>query len=261
MALRFSTGLRNFVNEGSSWKRALANGKIEIYTGAQPTTGNDAVSGTLLVTITKAGGAHTAEVAATGTVTLTGGSSGSVDSVTVNSIDILGASVPYATSLTVTAAAVAAQINNNPKNFMFTATSSGAVVTITALPGLGTLGNSWAVSASLTTVTATYVNVGSGVAGVNAVNGLTFGDSAAAVLTKNPAETWSGTAVASGTAGWFRFKGSVADAGSTDSSEVYLRMDGAIASSGAELNMSNTAIVNLAVQTLTSAQFTYPANA
>lgn len=259
MALRFSKGLRNFINEGGSLKQALANGKLLIYTGAQPTTADDAVAGTLLVTITKSGGVHTSEVRATGSVTLTGGASGSVDTVTVNSIDILGGAVSYDTSLTVTAAAVAAKINNNPKNLLFVASSDGAVITLTCKPGLGTLGNGWVVSATLTTITASYVNIGSGVAGVNSANGLTFGDSAAGVLVRNPLETWSGTAVADGTAGWFRFVGAVADAGSSDSSEVYHRLDGNIATSGANLNMSNTAIVTGAVQTVNAFTLTYPA--
>lgn len=259
MALRFSKGLRNFINEGGSIKQALANGKVLIYTGAQPTTADDAVSGTLLVTITKAGAAHTAEVSATGSVTLTGGASGSVDTVTVNSIDILGGSVAYNTSLSQTATDVATKINNNPKNLLFVASAVGAVVTIKAKPGLGTLGNGWAVSATLTTITASYVNLGSGVAGVNPANGLTFGDSAAGVLARNSAETWSGTAVADGTAGWFRFVGSVSDPGTADASEVYIRLDGNIATSGANLNMSNTAIVTGAVQTISGFSLTYPA--
>lgn len=259
MALRFSKGLRNFINEGGSIKQALANGKLLIYTGAQPTTADDAVAGSLLVTITKSSGAYTAETRATGSVTLTGGASGSVDTVTVNSIDILGGAVSYDTSLTVTAAAVAAKINHNPKNFLFVATSDGAAVTLTAKPGLGTLCNTWAVSATLTTITASYVNIGSGVAGVNSANGLTFGDSAAGVLVRNPLETWSGTAVGDGTAGWFRFVGAVSDSGAADSSEVYHRLDGNIATSGANLNMSNTAIVTGAVQTVNAFSLTYPA--
>ncbi len=261
MALRFSKGLRNFLNEGGSLKQALANGKILVYTGSQPTTADDAVAGTLLVTITKNGAAHTNEVLATGSVTLTGGASGSVNTVTVNSIDILGTAVSFNTSLSQTATDVATQINNNPKNLLFTASAVGAVVTITAKPGLGTLGNGWVVSATLTTITASYVNLGSGVAGVNPANGLTFGDSATGALVRNASETWSGTATATGTAGWFRYVGSVTDPGTADASEVYIRLDGNIATSGANLNMSNTAIVSGAVQTINGFTLTYPASA
>jgi hypothetical protein len=259
MALRFSKGLRNFLNEGGCIKQALANGKLLIYTGSQPTTADDAIAGTLLVTITKSSAAHTAEVRATGSVTLTGGASGSVDTVVVNSIDILGGAVSFNTSLTQTATDVATKINNNPKNLLFVAEASGAVVTLKAKPGLGTLCNGWVVSATLTTITASYVNVGSGVAGVNPANGLTFGDSAAGVLARNTAEVWSGTAVADGTAGWFRYVGAVTDPGTSDATETYIRLDGNIATSGANLNMSNTAIVTGAVQTISGFSLTYPA--
>lgn len=259
MALRFSKGLRNFINEGGCMKQALANGRLLIYTGAQPTTADDAVAGTLLVTITKSGGAHTAEVQSQGSVLLTGGASGSVDNITVNSISIMSAAVPFNGSLSQTATDVASNINNNPKNILFRADASGATITITAKPGLGTTPNGWVVATTVTTITKTDTNMGSVTAGVNPANGLTFGDSAAGVLVKHPSETWQGTAGNTGTAGWFRFLGSVADAGASDASEVFIRLDGNIATSGANLNMSNTSIVATAVQTLNTFTLTYPA--
>jgi len=264
MALRYSKGLRNFLNEGGSMKQALANGRLLIYTGTQPASADDAVSGTLLATITLASGAHTAEVRATGSLTISGTTSGSVDTVTVNSIDILGGAVTHTGDVNTMATAVAAAINNNPKNLLYTASSTGSsgVVTLTAKPGLGTLVNGHAVSATATTTTVgTFVNIGSGVAGVNPANGLRFGDSAAGVLIKDASQTWSGDAVATGTAGWFRFLGAVADAGAADAAEQYLRLDGNIATSGANLNLSSTAVVSGAAQRVTTFSLTLPASA
>ncbi len=249
MTVRISKGFRNFINEAGPNKQALANGRIQVYSGTQPTTADDAVTGTLLVTFTKASGAFTAETQATGTVTLTGGASGSVDTVVVNGLEILGGAVPFDTSLTVTAANVASKINNNPKNWLFVATSSAAVVTLTAKVGLGALPNAWVVTGTATTITLSYANMAGG---VNSVNGLTFGDSANGTMVKNPSETWSGVAVANGTAGWFRFLGAVADAGAADSTETFIRLDGAIATSGADMNLTNTTIAASAVQTLDS---------
>jgi hypothetical protein len=264
MALRYSKGLRNFLNEGGSIKQALAGGKILIYTGTQPASADDAVAGTLLATITLASGAHTAEVQATGSLTISGTTSGSVDSVTVNGLDILGGAVTHTGNNNTMATAVAAAINHNPKNLLYVASSTGAsgVVTLTAKPGLGTSVNTHAVSATATTTTVgTFVNIGSGVAGVNQVNGLRFGDSAAGVLVKHPDQTWSGVAGATGTAGYFRFVGSVADAGSSDSSEVFIRLDGNVATSGANLNLSSTSIVTSATQTISTFSLTLPASA
>lgn len=264
MALRLSKGLRNFLNETGSLKQALANGKILLYSGTQPTTADDAVSGTLLCTYTSSAGAHTAEVQATGVVTLTS-SGGSVDTFTVNSLEIMGSATSYDTSLTVTAAAVVTKINNNPKNMLFTASSNLGVITITAKPGMGTLYNAKAISVTTTTLVATVTSTtfgsgtGGGVAGVDAANGLQFGDSAAGVLSKLSTQTWSGVAVATGTAGWFRFLGSVTDAGAADSSEVYIRLDGNVATSGANLNLSSTSITSGATQTLDTWTLTEPA--
>lgn len=265
MTLRFSPALQNFVAETGSWKRAFDNGHILIYTGAQPATPNLAATGTLLATITNASGSKTSEVAALGVITYSS-SGGSVDDVTLAGLDILGGAVSYDTSLTVTAAAVALKINRNPKNTLVVATSSGAVLTLTARPGLGTLLNSATLSSGTTTMSSTITSTsfgsgtGGGTAGVSAVNGLTMDYNAAAgVMTKNASETWSGVAVADGTAGWFRYCGSVADAQSLDSSAVYPRMDGSIAVTGADMSMSSTVITTSATQTIDSFSFTVPA--
>ncbi len=59
MALRYSTGLRNKLLNDTGIRSALANGVIRIYSGAQPVNANAAVTGTLLLTITKSSGAFT----------------------------------------------------------------------------------------------------------------------------------------------------------------------------------------------------------
>lgn len=262
MAIRLSAALRNFLLEGGSLKQALANGVVKVYTGSQPSSANDAATGTLLCTYTLSSGAHTAEVRATGSLTISGTTSGSVDTVTVNSIDILGGAVTHTGDHNTTATAVAAAINNNPKNQLYVASSTGAsgVVTLTAKPGLGTSVNSHAVSATATTCTVgTFVNIGSGTAGVNPVNGLRFGDSSAGTLIKDATQTWTGVAAATGTAGWFRFYGSATDAGSSDSSEVHVRLDGNVATSGADLNLTSTSIASGATQTISTFSVTMPA--
>jgi len=260
MALRLSSGLRNFLLEGGSLKRAFAGGKIKLYTGSQPASANDAVSGTLLCTYTDNSGAHTAEVRATGSVELTGGGAGSVDTLTVNSLEIMGSATAFNTSLIQTATDIVAKINDNPKNMLFVASNAAgtsATITITAKAGLGTLPNTWVVASTATTITKTDTNMSGG---VNSANGLLFGDSAAGALVKKVGQTWSGVGAANGTAGWFRFEGAVADAGSADSSEVFHRLDGSVATSGANLNLSSTAIVISATQTISTFTLTEPAS-
>lgn len=270
MALRFSPALQNFIAANGSWKDAMDQGSIEVYTGSQPATADLAVTGTLLVTLTSNAGAKTDEVRGTGVLTISGTTSGSIDTCTLMGIDLLGGAVTHTGDNNTMATAVALKINRNPANKLVVASTTGSsgVITLTAHPGLGATMNSGALTFTATTTTAavTSTTFGSGtggsVAGVTAVNGLKLDYNAAAgVITKDATQTWSGTAVGAGTqtAGWFRYKGSVADAGALDSSAVFLRMDGNIATSGANMNMSSTSITNGALQTLSTFAFTVPA--
>ena len=87
--------------------------------------------------------------------------------------------------------------------------------------------------------------------------GLTWGESVGGVVSKTTGEQWKGTAVAAGVAGWFRCY----EHGDTPASlsTTAARFDGAIATSGAEVNMSNTTIELGAVQTCTAFTYTQPA--
>jgi hypothetical protein len=260
MALVFSTAVRNFVADYGSWTHAFNNGRIELYSGTQPstTTADLAPTGNLLCTLTLASGAKTDEVLASGTVTLNTGAAGSVDTLTVNGLEIMGSSTPFNTSLTQTAADVTTKCQRNPKNLLYKVTSAGAVITITVLPGMGTLPNGWVVASTATTITQTSVNMASGVL---SVNGLSMDVAVAGVIQKSPLEVWSGTVTGAGTqtAGWFRFKGSIADDNTLDSTNVkFIRMDGTISTTGANMNMSNTSLVNGVTQTLNTFAFTVP---
>lgn len=258
MALRPSKALRNYMLEHGDFKHAMSNCFLKFYTGAQPSTPEAAPTGTLLVTISDAGGAPTREVRGTGSVTLTGGASGSVNSITLAGLELMSGAVAFNTDLSTTAADVASNINDNPANVLVVASAVGAVITLTAKYGLGAAINGAAVVSGATTITTSDVNMGSGVAGVSAVNGLQWGDASANVIVKDPNQVWQGTAVADGTAGWFRIEAAVADAGAADSSESVLRLDGSIATSGADLTMGSTAIANTAIQTVSAFSLTFP---
>lgn len=256
MALRPSSALRNFLLEGGSLKKALSNCFIKVYSGAQPASADAAPTGTLLVTYSLASGAPTREVRSIGSVDLTGGASGSVDTLTVNSISILPAAVPFNTSLAQTAQDVCDAINDNPQNYLFDAfVSDTDKINIRARPGLGALPNTWVVASTVTTITKTDANMASG---VTAVNGLNWGDAEAGVLIKDASETWSGVAAASGTAGWFRIEAAVSDPGTLDSAEAVIRLDGSVSTSGADMNLGTTVIVSGATQTLSSGSITLP---
>ena len=86
--------------------------------------------------------------------------------------------------------------------------------------------------------------------------GLNFDPPVAGVISKKSTETWSGTAVATGTAGWFRVR-LAADTGALSTTDK--RLDGACSTSGAELNGPSLAIQSGAVQTINTFALTEPA--
>jgi len=100
---------------------------------------------------------------ATGSVTLTGGSSGSVDGITVNGIQIMSGSVPYTLSLEATAILVAANIGNYTSTPNYSASAKSGVVTIYAVDS-GTGPNGFSVVSSTTTITTTDANMSGGTA-------------------------------------------------------------------------------------------------
>lgn len=90
------------------------------------------------------------------------------------------------------------------------------------------------------------------------VTGLSWDEPVAGVLSKAAAESWQGTAVATGTAGWFRCYQDGDDPANAET--TLARFDGSVSTSGAQLNLTSTAIVATAVQTISSFPLTLPAS-
>lgn len=258
MTIRFSTGTRNGIANGLGFGGMFNRGYLNIYSGAQPTSADGAVTGTLLGTVTIASGALTKETRAAGSITLTGGGAGSVNTVTVGGLNIIpDGAVAFNTSLNQTASDLCDAIN---RNGMFEASVSAATVTLKGRPGTGV--TTAAVTSTLTTITASYVNMGTGVAGVAPVNGLILLPSTAGVISKNTA-VWSMAGVAAGTAGWFRqFSSDTADTGALLSAAPwYPRMDGSCGVGSGDAQLSSLAVSVGSPHTVDVFTFTVPANA
>ena len=87
--------------------------------------------------------------------------------------------------------------------------------------------------------------------------GINFDTSAVSgVLSKAPGETWSGNNAATGTATYFRHVAS-GDDGTLSTTQA--RIQGVIATVGADLNLSSTALTSGAPQTIDFYSFTIPA--
>lgn len=260
MSVQQSTGLRNHLQQSGSFRSAFQGGKLSIYSGAQPANADAAPTGTLLVTITDGAGAHTAEVQATGTITITG-TSGTITSITLGGVEILGAVVTWATSNDNTASLIAAQINKFHGHKIVTASAATNVVTLKARLGYGASINNMdlVTTESGGDIAGADVDLGDAVLGVSSVNGLNFDDVVSGLLAKRTGQTWSGTGLADGTAGWFRLRGPISDDDSADSAGAFTRLDGNIAVSGADMNASTTTLASGATHTISTFSPTEPA--
>lgn len=89
-----------------------------------------------------------------------------------------------------------------------------------------------------------------------ATNGLEFDNASGGVIAKN-SDVWSGVGLAAGTAGWFRFYDNDYDIGA---GTTLVRFDGNVGTSGADLNISTTAIAVSATTTIDSFEVTLPAS-
>lgn len=253
MAIQFSTGLRNFIQNFGSYKRAVQGGKMVIYQGTVPTDPDAAISGTALVTCTDTSQAHTQETRSRGSVTIT--VDGTVTGITVNSIQIMSGTVSATGDTTNTAAAVAANINAHIASVQYKAWNSANKVIIEAMPGTGTAPNGFTVT-SAGGATRTDVNMGTERAGVASANGLLYGVASDGVVSKSG--TWSGTIGTSGTANYFVIYGPNSDdsAGADASPYHFYRIIGTCGTSGADYIMASTTLTSTQTHTVDTGTIT-----
>lgn len=247
--MQLSTKLANLIASGQDVRSAVGNFKRLIYAGTKPATADAAINGTLLATLTKDGAAATFETRPVWAITIAGAMGGTV-TIKMGGAPI-HAPVTSATDATTTAAALAAAINATTiKPFAgFTASSSGAVLSVVGPVGSGASLNALVCSTSVTdSVTATVASAGlpdgnnGTTLGVDAVNCCDFdARSVAGVLTSS--QTWKDlSADAGGTATWYRDVYSAADTGVA--STAFLRKQGTITSvgGGGDMELGSTLI-------------------
>jgi hypothetical protein len=89
-------------------------------------------------------------------------------------------------------------------------------------------------------------------------NGLNLAVPVNGVITKTSTQSWQGTGLAAGVAGWGRLMGNASDALGT--STVLPRMDWSIANTGADMNVANVNVTVAEPMTVDVWQYTLPPN-
>lgn len=92
----------------------------------------------------------------------------------------------------------------------------------------------------------------------NGGSGITLDTASGGTISKTPSESWSGTNIASGTVGYWRW---VAPGDDGTLSTVAVRLQGTCGLAGADMNMSSVNLVSGAPQIIDAANFTMPAAA
>lgn len=254
MAFNISTGLENqafnAVRGPIGGVYSLQGGYIGIYTGTQPASADAAATGTLLMKITNSAGAFSSGVYQTYDVDgiCTSQTPVGAGALTINGITAGTLGVGYYVTISGTG-------NESAKIFKVTGTGNNDETIVEYLQGP----NNSTVSTANTfkTVSEVYCSAATAAAitvGYGITNGLFLALAANGAITKHASQTWSGVGIADGTAGWFRYYGAATDAGGV--STTLPRLDGRIATSGAELNLSNTSIVTGASESITTFSIT-----
>jgi hypothetical protein len=255
MSLRYSTGYRNGLLQGGSFRELFENGVIRMFTGSQPSSADTAATGTLLVTITRAGAAFSVSALSgrqTAAIKVTIGTATETYTITINGYnytytmqggDDVAAIAKGLAALVRKSSLVNAQpwTNAGLSGVMVEAKVAGESYSceVSATASIGSL-----------VVSTCWAN--------SRLNGLVFGSASAGVIGKESAYAWSGSAVVTGTAGWFRLSDNDDDYDAD--STIACRIDGSVGTSGADLIVGSSSLTANGAVTLDSANFTNPAS-
>ncbi len=257
MAEKLSTGLRNFLLGRGCVRDFLSDCVMDIYAGAQPTSADDAVTTyTKLVRITKSSAtsyqrdgwgeivdvlvtSHAAAETFYFTVTI-----GSEDAVTTR----IYTNTPDAGAVEDVAVRLVKLFNEVGCHACATGTDGHVYVMAPSRKAL-TIAKHASATGTVTITDAKYAADANG-------DMLNFGPPSAGSISKT-SDTWSGTVATTGVAGFFRLV-QIDDTGASSTTEV--RAQGAVSTSGAELNMANTTLTAAQTHTVDSYSFTLAAS-
>ncbi len=258
MAEKYSTGLLKEMLAGAPFRKIFADCVMKIYSGTAPATADAAVAGTLLCTISKNSGAVTpgeVSTARQATINITAGTTGQTIIVAINGVDYTY-TIPAGETgdLRLIALSVAKMLDEIDaiEAIANGGADNGNVHIRSRVPGLSfTIAKGGGGSGGTSTWTLTddvVVNVRS--------DCLQFDAPSGGVISKPAGDVWSGVNSAGGTAAYYRICKS--DDDGTEST-TQPRAQGAISTSGAELNLSSVNLAAGATTTIDQFSLTLPA--
>jgi hypothetical protein len=259
MSVKLSTKLRNDLMSGEDLRRIFEDAVIKVYSGAAPASADLAPTGTLLVTVSKSAGTVSAgEKSVAQQAKLLIGSHAPAETFTliVNGTSYIYTNTPDAGDEIAVAAAFATYINENCNLVEAMASGTATVYIRSKFKGTAL---TWTIAGTGTINTTTGAQALADTVSNVTADTIRFGAAVDGVLSK-AAETWQGTAVATGVAGYFRMVNSTDDASDDSTNKAFPRIQGACGVSGTEMTLSNTTITSGAPQTIDTATITMPAS-
>lgn len=265
MAERLSTGLRDWLLGYGSMREVFGDCIMNIYSGAAPASADNAVTGVLLATITKASGAvdtdkydggALSERSTCKAIGLTlDGDHGAGDTVKIT-IDYNGAgAVAYQYTNTDDAGDAQAVrdmvVRWMNKTFGYLHAVAGDTDDNFIWVAANVPGDTLVIADNGGVIT---VTVDDGIAAARS-NCMYFAPPSSGSMSK-ASETWSGVVLVSGVAGYFRI---VEPEDDGTLSTTQRRLQGAVSTSGAELNLSSTTLVKDTTLTIDTFSISLPA--
>jgi len=250
MSVKLSTGCVQLLAQDKTLKEIFHDGVLRIYSGYQPASADDPVNGTLLVEITKDGQTFSAGTKSTrqkDKVTIGSATDEEVFKIVINegTDDEETYSYTASSDTTETIASKLAALVDESRTVE--AVSSGADIIVRAR--FGGVAYTIATTGSTGTISTTNLEANS------RANGIQWGSATDGVLYKETGE-WKGTAVASGTAAWFRICANDPDGGG--SSQTAPRIDGEVGTVTGDLILRTTNIAQNDVIVISQAAITIP---
>ncbi len=255
MALKWSTGARNFILGKGSFRQMAEDMRMKVYTSPIPVEADDVPTGTLLVTFTKSslvatlrrGWGEIVKVLVTaGTTGQTLGFDCTVDGGTVATAVY---TVPVADTTVV--AAHAAKIVRLFTDIGLRACATGQDGAVYVMGH-----NNQALTIALTAGMTGTVTITDNQYAVDTNDLLRFGPPSAGVISKLSTQTWSGVAGNSGTAAYFRLV-DVDDLGTDNTTDR--RVQGTVGVGTGDAQISNANITSGATETCDTCAITFPA--